>query len=499
MTKEEKERFTKAKRTVDRNRQYKSVAEDPDAHARLQAKRKQKREEQRAQETEAQAEERRKKWRDRMNEYNQNLRETDPEKYRAQWMRSNAARSSSSPQYKECPKCTVMIEHTGGCELISCPCGMHFSFKYPEIHGEDKDLVAENIKRNRTNRWMKKDRQENPEVYRERDRAKFAQLMEDPERAEKERERQRLKAKRARENADPEQASAYNRERREIKRQRLTDGFKKCPACNEVHQSKTYEMCRTCRKDARARGKKTEGRDIQVEEWNCTEDEKLWYLSGLFEADGCVKVNKVKNQRNGVEHINHCIEMQLLSETRDLAEAFTLIGGKVYETKGGHFEWRATGQDAMNAAIKLSRGTTEKAAQMNEIKKFPMGRKGNTPELREFKQNALPVREKIRETITAMKRDGCGMDFSFPDCTEGQKEAFIAGFVDGDGWTTISTVGVLQKRGKIVHWLHSLYGGDVRSVYKTIRGRKYGPYEELVIPKDRMRGVLKKTRLDSKK
>lgn len=257
MTKEEKERFTKAKRTVDRNRQYKSVAEDPDAHARLQAKRKQKREEQRAQETEAQAEERRKKWRDRMNEYNQNLRETDPEKYRAQWMRSNAARSSSSPQYKECPKCTVMIEHTGGCELISCPCGMHFSFKYPEIHGEDKDLVAENIKRNRTNRWMKKDRQENPEVYRERDRAKFAQLMEDPERAEKERERQRLKAKRARENADPEQASAYNRERREIKRQRLTDGFKKCPACNEVHQSKTYEMCRTCRKDARARGKKT--------------------------------------------------------------------------------------------------------------------------------------------------------------------------------------------------------------------------------------------------
>ena len=264
MTKEEKDRFTKAKRTVDRNHQYKTAAEDPEAHEAMQAKRKEKREKARSDETEEEAEERRAKWRERTNEYNARLRETDPEKYREQWKRSNATRSSSSssssPQYKECPKCTVMIEHTGGCELISCPCGLHFSFKYPKINGEDKDLVAEDIQRNRTNLWMKKDRQENPEKYKEKDKAKLAKRMEDDEKAEKERERHRLKSKRARENTDPEQAAAYNRERREIKRQRLTDGFKKCPICDDVHESKGSDYCR----EHRAQEKRIKKREEEV-------------------------------------------------------------------------------------------------------------------------------------------------------------------------------------------------------------------------------------------
>jgi len=268
MTKEEKDRFTKAKRTVDRKRQYKTAAQDPEAHARLQAKRKEKREEQRVGETEAEREERRRKYRESTNEYNRKLREADPEKYKAQWKRSNAARSSSSsPQYKECPKCTVMIEHTGGCELISCPCGVHFSFKYPEINGEDKDLVAKDIQRNRTNLWMKKDREQNPEKYREKDRAKSKRLMEDPEKAEKERERHRLKSKRARENADPEEAVVYNRKRRDISREKLTGRFKKCPICDDVHESRDSDYCREHRVQEKRIKKREEEVGKLLDQW----------------------------------------------------------------------------------------------------------------------------------------------------------------------------------------------------------------------------------------
>lgn len=300
MTKEEKDRFTKAKRTVDRKRQYKTAAEDPEAHAVMQAKRKEKREEARAEETPEEAEERRKKWRQRANDYNEKLRKTDPEKYKEQWKRSNAARSSSSssPQYKECPKCTVMIEHTGGCELISCPCGTHFSFKFPEIHGEDKDLVAEDIQRNRTNLWMKRDRELNPEKYKEKDKAKRARLMEDPEKAEKERERQRLKEQIRRASAEPEEAAAYNRERREIKRQRLTDGFKKCPICDDVHESKDSEFCQAHRKQQEHIRMYEYEVDKALEEWGfypslkdkkgpCGDSKNLRRTDRVFYADDC--------------------------------------------------------------------------------------------------------------------------------------------------------------------------------------------------------------------
>jgi hypothetical protein len=270
MTKEEKAAFRKAKDSVVKARKYKKKAdeneEEKEARRAMNARRQERLQEKHNKESDQERKQRLEKHAAYMREYNQNLRETDPEKYKEQWKRSNAARSSSSssssssPQYQECPKCTVMIEHTGGCELISCPCGIHFSFKFPEIHGEDKDLVAEDIQRNRTNLWMKQDRKKNPEKYKEKDKAKLAKRMEDDEKAEKERERHRLKSKRARENADPEQAVAYNRERREIKRQRLTDGFKKCPICDDVHQSRDSDYCR----EHRAQEKRIRKREEEV-------------------------------------------------------------------------------------------------------------------------------------------------------------------------------------------------------------------------------------------
>lgn len=236
-----------------------------------------------------------------------------------------------------------------------------------------------------------------------------------------------------------------------------------------------------------------------VEEWNCSEGEKLWYLSGLFEADGCVKVNRVVNIRKGVEHVNHCIEMQLISEVVELANAFKMLGGKVYKTKRGHFEWRATGEDALHAAKVLARGTTEKAQQMNEIIKFPMGKQGNTPALREFKRQSTPLREKIRRDITRMKQEGSGVPFDFPECGVNERETFIAGFIDGDGWTGNHIVGVLQKRGAIVKWIHSLYGGNIKEVFKSCKGKQYGPYTNLVVPKHDMASVIARTRLSTKK
>jgi hypothetical protein len=100
---------------------------------------------------------------------------------------------------RKCPECAATIAWTSR-ELVSCPCGTHFSSNYPEIRGKDKVVVAQEIKRHRNNLWMKRDREMHPEKYKEKDKTKFKRRLEDPEKAEKHRERERLRHQKRRAN-----------------------------------------------------------------------------------------------------------------------------------------------------------------------------------------------------------------------------------------------------------------------------------------------------------
>ncbi len=152
---------------------------------------------------------------------------------------SSFSSSCVSTLYKECPSCTVMIEHTGGCDLISCPCGIFFSFTFPDINGKDKDQVQIAIQKKKKSEWMKQDRKNNPEKYRQKDKAKYEKIMNCPTKREKENERCKAKNKKYRQEND---MSEYDRQRREIKKQRLTDGYKKCPICSDIHTCAT-DLC----------------------------------------------------------------------------------------------------------------------------------------------------------------------------------------------------------------------------------------------------------------
>ena len=90
---------------------------------------------------------------------------------------SSSSSSCVSTLYKECPSCTVMIEHTGGCDLISCTCGIFFSFTFPDINGKDKDQIQIAIQKKKKSEWMKQDRKNNPEKYRKKDKAKYEKIM----------------------------------------------------------------------------------------------------------------------------------------------------------------------------------------------------------------------------------------------------------------------------------------------------------------------------------
>lgn len=153
---------------------------------------------------------------------------------------SSSSSSSVSTLYKECPSCAVMIEHTGGCDLISCPCGIFFSFTFPDINGKDKDQIQIAIKKKKKSEWMKQDRKNNPEKYKNKDKAKYEKIMNCPTKREKENERCKAKNKKYRQEND---MSEYDRERREIKKQRLTDGYKECPICGDFHMCRS-DFCR---------------------------------------------------------------------------------------------------------------------------------------------------------------------------------------------------------------------------------------------------------------
>ena len=149
---------------------------------------------------------------------------------------SSGTLSENAVCFKECPGCNVMIERTGGCAVMSCSnCDTEFDW--------NTGFKTRDQKLKEKRELMRKDREQRPEYYKEKERTKYKKMMEDPEKRENERERQRLKERRNRERTSIEEKREYEKVRREIKRARATGRFKRCPICDDTHESRISDFC----------------------------------------------------------------------------------------------------------------------------------------------------------------------------------------------------------------------------------------------------------------
>lgn len=209
---------------------------------------------------------------------------------------------------------------------------------------------------------------------------------------------------------------------------------------------------------------------------------KLWYLRGLFEADGCVKVNlKFYRRKDGTITESTTPELQLLSEHKHSADLFAeVLGGKVYAMKRGYFEWRVLGEKAVDACGLFldEKYISEKSMQMKEVHAYPRGMKGRSSTARELKEKNHHVRTLIRDKITNIKKNDTGIVFNLNECTSIERDAFVAGFLDGDGTVSKSgSISFCQKRSSILQWILRTYpGGRLKEKYAKCKGKVYGPF-----------------------
>ena len=112
------------------------------------------------------------------------------------------------------PACGIAIERTGGCELMSCPCGMHFHFTETSIHGENKKEVYNLIERYKAAHATSSSSSRASETPEERERRLSAS-------------RERARNKRASENPEErERRLSANRGRARKRKERLNQSKK---------------------------------------------------------------------------------------------------------------------------------------------------------------------------------------------------------------------------------------------------------------------------------
>ena len=99
-------------------------------------------------------------------------------------------------------------------------------------------------------------------------------------------------------------------------------------------------------------------------------DLALAYLAGLFDGEGCVSVTShVKGEKK-----YYTKTLVFSNDSRDLCEQFQnhLGTGRIYQTRTeekhgrSHYQWRANGKDAIQAAKILVQWCRLKAQQMRE-------------------------------------------------------------------------------------------------------------------------------------